>query len=165
VADVGDSSQLSECAAAIDLAAEAIVRIWTSPQSAPGVPVPATQLRVLFVVEQQGAINLSGLASELGALLSSASRLCDRLEAAGLILRESGQQSRREIAIRLSPDGEALLDRVRQERQEEIMKVLAQMPASARRSLLNGLTEFRTAAEGGARTGATGSAETFQMPA
>ena len=70
-----------------------------------------------------------------------------------------------EIAIRLSPDGEALLDRVRQERQEEIMKVLAQMPASARRSLLNGLTEFRTAADGGARPGASGSAETFQMPA
>jgi DNA-binding MarR family transcriptional regulator len=165
VADVGDSSQLSECAAAIDLAAEAIVRIWTGPQNAPGVPVPATQLRVLFVVEHHGAINLSGLASELGALLSSASRLCDRLEAAGLIVRESGQQSRREIAIRLSPDGEGLLNRVRQERQGEIMKVLAQMPASARRSLLNGLTEFRTAAAGGARPGAAGPAESFSMPA
>ena len=162
---MGDSSQLSECAAAIDLAAEAIVRIWTGPQNAPSVPVPATQLRVLFVVEQHGAINLSGLAGELGALLSSASRLCDRLEAAGLIVRESGQQSRREIAIRLSPDGEALLDRVRQERQDEIMKVLAQMPASARRSLLNGLTEFRTAADGGTRAGASGAAEPFQMPA
>src|SRR3569833_610744 len=165
VADVGDSSQLSQSAAAIDLAAEALVRIWTGPQSAPGVPVPATQLRVLFVVEQQGAVNLSGLASELGALLSSASRLCDRLEAAGLIVRESGQQSRREIAIRLSPDGEALLERVRQERQEENMKVLAQMPASARRSLLNGLTEFRAAADGGSRAAASDSATSYSMPA
>jgi DNA-binding MarR family transcriptional regulator len=162
---VGDSSQLSECAAAIDLAAEAIVRVWTGPQNAPGVPVPATQLRVLFVVEQQGALNLSGLASELGALLSSASRLCDRLEAAGLIVRESGQQSRREIAIRLSPDGEALLNRVRQERRDEIMRVLAQMPASARRSLLNGLTEFRNVTEGLTRRAAGGAAEPFQMPA
>jgi len=165
VSVVGDSSQLSECAAAIDLAAEAIVRVWTGPQNAPGVPVPATQLRVLFVVEQQGALNLSGLASELGALLSSASRLCDRLEAAGLIVRESGQQSRREIAIRLSPDGEALLDRVRQERRDEIMRVLAQMPASARRSLLNGLTEFRNATDGLTRRAAGGAAEPFQMPA
>ena len=126
------------------------------------MPVPATQLRVLFVVEQSGAINLSGLAAELGALLSSASRLCDRLEAAGLIVRESGQQSRREIAIRLSADGEALLDRVRQERQEEIKKVLARMPAGARQALFNGLNEFRTAADG---TGNTGSAESFPMPA
>jgi DNA-binding MarR family transcriptional regulator len=161
VADVGDSSQLSECAAAIDLAAEAIVRIWTGPQSAPGVPVPATQLRVLFVVEQSGSINLSGLASELGALLSSASRLCDRLEAAGLIVRESGQQSRREIAIRLSPDGEALLDRVRQERRAQLVKVLAKMPASARQALLTGLTEFQNAADG---RGKSGSAR-FSMPA
>jgi DNA-binding MarR family transcriptional regulator len=91
--------------------------------------------------------------------------LCDRLEAAGLIVRESGQQSRREIAIRLSPDGEALLNRVRQERRDEIMKVLAQMPASARRSLLNGLTEFRNATDGATRRTARGAAEPFQMPA
>jgi DNA-binding MarR family transcriptional regulator len=165
VADVGDSSQLWQSAAAIDSAAEALVRIWTGPQSAPGVPVPATQLRVLFVVEQNGAINLSGLASELGALLSSASRLCDRLEAAGLIVRESGQQSRREIAIRLSPDGEALIQRVRQERQEQIAKVLAQMPTGARQALLSGLTEFQHASDGQTRSGTPGSGESFSLPA
>lgn len=126
------------------------------------MPVPATQLRVLFIVKQNGAINLSGLAAELGALLSSASRLCDRLEAAGMIVRESGQQSRREIAIRLSPDGEALLDRVRQERQEEIKKVLARMPSGARQALFTGLSEFGAAADG---SGTTGSAESFSMPA
>jgi DNA-binding MarR family transcriptional regulator len=162
VADVGDSSQLSQSAAAIDVAAEAMVRIWTGPHGSPGVPIPATQLRVLFVVEQHGAINLSGLANELGALLSSASRLCDRLEAAGLIVRESGQQSRREIAIRLSPDGEALLERVRQERQEQILKVLAQMPAGARQALLTGLREFSAVADRHRRGAEPGS---FSMPA
>jgi DNA-binding MarR family transcriptional regulator len=162
VADVGDSSQLSQSAAAIDSTAETFVRIWSGPQSAPGVQVPATQLRVLFVVEQRGAVNLSRLASELGALLSSASRLCDRLEAAGLIVRESGQQSRREIAIRLSPDGEALLDRVRQQRKEELTKVLARMSPSARNALLTGLSEFRAAADG---TAAAGPARDISMPA
>jgi DNA-binding MarR family transcriptional regulator len=162
VADVGDSSQLSECAAAIDLAAEAMVRIWSGPQGASGVPVPATQLRVLFVVEESGAINLSGLAHELGALLSSASRLCDRLEAAGLIVRESGLQSRREIAIRLSADGEALLERVRRQRQEQITNVLAKMPAGARQALLTGLTEFSAAADRHGRINKPGS---FSMPA
>jgi DNA-binding MarR family transcriptional regulator len=165
VADVGDSSQLSQSAAAIDGAAEAMVRIWTGTHGSPGVPIPATQLRVLFVVEQSGAMNLSGLANELGALLSSASRLCDRLEAAGLIVRESGQQSRREIAIRLSPDGEALLERVRRERQEQILKVLAQMPAGARQALLTGLTEFSAVADGRDRGAEPGSPESFSMPA
>jgi DNA-binding MarR family transcriptional regulator len=162
VAVVGDSSQLSEYSAAIDGVADAFVRIWTGPHSAPAVPVPATQLRVLFVVEQRGTVNLSGLAGELGALLSSTSRLCDRLEAAGLIVRESGQQSRREITIRLSPDGEALLERVRRDRREELVRVLTQMPATARRALLAGLTEFRAAAEG---TPAAGSRAPFSMPA
>jgi DNA-binding MarR family transcriptional regulator len=162
VADVGDSSQLSQSAAAIDVAAEAMVRIWTGAHGSPGVPIPATQLRVLFVVEQNGAINLSGLANELGALLSSASRLCDRLEAAGLIVRESGQQSRREIAIRLSTDGEALLERVRQERREQILKVIAQMPAGARQALLTGLTEFSAVADRDGRGTEPGS---FSMPA
>jgi DNA-binding MarR family transcriptional regulator len=165
VTDVGDSSQLPECAAAIDLAAEALVRIWTGPQNAPVVPVPAAQLRVLFVVEQSGAVNLSRLANQLGALLSSASRLCDRLEAAGLIVRESGRQSRREIAIRLSPDGEALLERVRRERREQITEVLARMPAGARQALLTGLTEFQSAA--GTRSGpaAPGAEQSLSMPA
>jgi DNA-binding MarR family transcriptional regulator len=162
VAFAGDSAQLSEYAAAIDLVAEAFVGTWTGPHSPPGVPVPATQLRVLFIVEQRGAVNLSGLAGELGALLSSASRLCDRLEAAGLIVRESAQQSRREITIRLSQDGAALLQRVRRERQDELIRVLAYMPATARSALLAGLTEFN-AATGGTTTDS--SPQTFSMPA
>ena len=88
------------------------------------------------------------IGATLGALLSSASRLCDRLETAGLIVRESGLQSRREIAIRLSPDGEALLERMRQERREEITKVLARMSPGTRNALLAGLTAFGAAADG-----------------
>jgi DNA-binding MarR family transcriptional regulator len=158
----GDSSELDECAAAIDALAAAFTDVWMAPHSAPDVPVPATQLRVLFIVEQRGGTNLSGLAADLGALLSSASRLCDRLEAAGLIVRDPGQQSRREITIRLSVDGEALLDRVRRHRQSELRRVLAEMSASARRALLSGLTQFESAAGG---TSAEGSAERFSMPA
>ncbi len=159
---VGDSSELDECAAAIDALAGAFMDVWTAPHGASDVPVPATQLRVLFIVEQRGGINLSGLAADLGALLSSASRLCDRLEAAGLIVRDPGLQSRREITIRLSPDGEALLDRVRRHRQGELRRVLAEMPPPARRALVTGLTQFGAAA--GAPAGEA-AAEQFSMPA
>ncbi len=161
VAFAGDSSELDKCAAAIDAVAAAFTDVWSAPHNAPDVPVPATQLRVLFIVRQRGGINLSGLAAELGALLSSASRLCDRLEAAGLIVRDPGQQSRREITIRLSADGEALLDRVRQHRQNELLRVLSEMPAPARAALLSGLTQFNVAAGGDGE----GSADSFSMPA
>lgn len=163
VAVAGDSSELDELAATIDKVAGTFTDAWTAPHNAPDVAVPATQLRVLFVVGQRGGINLSGLAAELGALLSSASRLCDRLEAAGLIVRDPGQQSRREITIRLSPDGRALLDRMRQHRQAELLRVLAKMPPAARAALVAGLTEFHTAAGGAAED--DGSAESFSMPA
>lgn len=161
VAFTGDSSELDTCAAAIDAVAGAFIEVWTAPHNAPDVPVPATQLRVLFIVGRRDGINLSGLAAELGALLSSASRLCDRLEAAGLIVRDPGQQSRREITIRLSADGQALLERVRRHRREELLRVLSAMPAPARAALLAGLTQFSTAVGGDGQT----PAGSFSMPA
>lgn len=162
VAFADESPQLGECAAEIEAVAERFAAIWTSPHSALDIPVPATQLRVLFILADRDGVNLSGLARELGSLLSSASRLCDRLEAAGLIVRESGRQSRREITIRLSPDGRDLLDRVRRHRRTELEKVLTAMPSAARADLLTGLTAFRDAvSEASGRT----TAPAFRMPA
>ncbi|MEU5990606.1 MarR family transcriptional regulator [Spirillospora sp. NPDC047418] len=134
----------ADSAAALDDAASTLMNIWSRAHNAPDVPVPSTQLRALFVLER-GAVNISNLAGELGALVSSASRLCDRLEAAGLLTRDPGRD-RREVTVRLSEDGRALLDRLRVRRLEDLTRVLALMPASARAALLWGLTEFHDAA-------------------
>lgn len=131
-------------AAALDGAASTLMDIWSRAHNAPDVPVPSTQLRALFVLER-GPVNVSSLAGELGALVSSASRLCDRLEAAGLLARDPGRD-RREVTLRLSADGQALLDRLRVRRLEDLSRVLEQMPASARTALLWGLAEFHEAA-------------------
>lgn len=134
----------ADSAAALDDAASTLMDIWSRAHNAPDVPVPSTQLRALFVLER-GPVNISNLAGELGALVSSASRLCDRLEAAGLLARDPGRD-RREVTVRLSEDGRALLDRLRLRRMEDLTRVLALMPASARAALLWGLTEFHDAA-------------------
>ncbi|MFA1541399.1 MarR family winged helix-turn-helix transcriptional regulator [Actinomadura monticuli] len=134
----------AESAVALDGAASTLMDIWSRAHHAPDVPVPSTQLRALFVLER-GPVNVSHLAGEMGALVSSASRLCDRLEAAGLLTRDPGRD-RREVTIRLSADGRALLDRLRVRRLEELARVLALMPASARAALLWGLMEFHEAA-------------------
>ncbi|NVI89154.1 MarR family transcriptional regulator [Actinomadura sp. BRA 177] len=133
-----------DSAAALDDAASTLMNIWSRAHNAPDVPVPSTQLRALFVLER-GPVNISSLAGELGALVSSASRLCDRLEAAGLLTRDPGRD-RREVTVRLSADGRALLGRLRGRRLEELARVLEMMPASARAALLRGLTEFHDAA-------------------
>ncbi|MEU8124398.1 MarR family transcriptional regulator [Spirillospora sp. NPDC049024] len=134
----------AESAAALDDAASTLVDVWSRAHNAPDVPIPSTQLRALFVLER-GPVNISRLAGELGALVSSASRLCDRLEAAGLLSRDPGRD-RRQVTVRLSSDGQALLDRLRLRRREDLTRVLAEMPAPAQAALLWGLAEFREAA-------------------
>ncbi|GAA4238375.1 MarR family transcriptional regulator [Actinomadura meridiana] len=145
------SDEAAESAAALDAAAFALLDVWSRPHNAPDVPVPSTQLRALFVLER-GPVNVSNLADELGALVSSASRLCDRLAASGLLTRDTGSD-RREVTVRLSPDGLALLDQLRRRRCEELTRVLVSMPAPARAALVRGLTEFHEAAS---RPGAGG---------
>ncbi|MEU6037920.1 MarR family transcriptional regulator [Actinomadura sp. NPDC047616] len=145
-----EPDRLHRLAAAMDEAVGTLAAVWGGTSEA-SVPVPATQLRVLFIVERHGSINLSGLAAELGALPSSASRLCDRLEAAGLLVRVPGRD-RRVISLRLSRDGTLLLDRLRERRRADLAGVLARMSPSARTALLTGLLQFHTAATEGKAT-------------
>ncbi|MQY04891.1 hypothetical protein ACRB68_29530 [Actinomadura sp. RB68] len=135
----------AEQAAALDRAANSLMNVWSRAHNAPDVPVPATQLRALLVLER-GPVNVSALAAELGALVSSASRLCDRLEAAGLLLRDSGGGDRREVTVRLTAEGRGLLERIRLRRREELSRVLAAMSAPALQALLWGLAQFQEAA-------------------
>src|ERR1700761_343068 len=69
--------------AAIEEAASFLAAIWNRETAE--LPTSTAQLHVLLIVERHRDINLSGLAAQLGALVSSASRLCDRLEAAGFL--------------------------------------------------------------------------------
>ncbi|WP_067490562.1 MarR family transcriptional regulator [Actinomadura hibisca] len=133
-----------EAAAVLDEAAGSLMAVWARVHNAPDVPVPATQLRALFVLER-GPVNISALATELNALVSSASRLCDRLEASGLLLRDPGQDDRREVTVRLTAEGQELMDRLRVRRQEELGRVLSMMSAQARQALLWGLGQFHEA--------------------
>ena len=107
-----------------------------------GHALSGSQLRALLTVEKSPGINLRGLARRLSMILSSASRLCDRLVAAGLLDRAPGRLDRREIALSLTPVGAALLVELRSERRRRLAGVLAGMSASGRDALLSGLREF-----------------------
>jgi DNA-binding MarR family transcriptional regulator len=104
------------------------------------------QLSALLVVERTEGINLRGLAEQLKMLLSSASRLCDRLVASGLVERVPGRADRREIALFLTPSSRQVLDELRRTRRAMLAAVLERMSASGRAALLRGLTEFAAAA-------------------
>jgi DNA-binding MarR family transcriptional regulator len=142
-----DPEAAQRAAAEVELAAEALVGIWAHVAESLDVRVSPTQLRALTAVGRYDELNLSQLAEALGALPSSASRLCDRLEAAGLLTRDTGRASRRAVSLRLTPEGEALLAQARTSRQEQIAQVLATMTPAARDELAAGLTAFQRAAE------------------
>jgi DNA-binding MarR family transcriptional regulator len=139
--------EAAQRAAEVEIAAEALVGIWAHVAESLDVRVSPTQLRALTAVGRYDELNLSQLAEALGALPSSASRLCDRLEAAGLLTRDTGRASRRAVSLRLTPEGEALLAQARTSRQEQIAQVLAAMTPAARDELAEGLTAFQQAAE------------------
>jgi DNA-binding MarR family transcriptional regulator len=137
----------ADLSAAVEAAAEALVIAWGRAREALQQPVSGSQLRALLVIDQAGEINLNGLAEELGAIPSSASRLCDRLQAAGLLTRSAGRTDRREVVLSLTVDGRNLLRTMRTTRRADIARVLAAMPAEDQAALLAGLQAFGAAAE------------------
>ncbi|MEU7974675.1 MarR family transcriptional regulator [Micromonospora sp. NPDC049089] len=129
-------------AAALDATAAALLGIWESAREGTANRVSGAQLRAVMVVEQYDGINLRRLATRLDMLLSSASRLCDRLVAAGMLEREPGRFDRREISLHLTPEARRLLAELRADRQGQLAAVLAGMSREGRDALLRGMREF-----------------------
>jgi DNA-binding MarR family transcriptional regulator len=107
-----------------------------------GSSVPPAQLRALLVIEQAGGLNLSRLAAALGASASAASRLCDRMQAAGLLTRGRALASRREIVLLPTESGRRLARWVRERRQAAFTKVLRSMTADGQEALVKALAEL-----------------------
>jgi DNA-binding MarR family transcriptional regulator len=98
------------------------------------------------VVSQAGTINLTQLADALHTAPSSASRLCDRLEAADLLRRTVDGRDRREVWLVLTSTAGRLLDGLAKQRQAMIAAVLRKMPVDQRAALVEGLQAFSRAA-------------------
>ncbi|MEV1144482.1 MarR family transcriptional regulator [Micromonospora sp. NPDC049799] len=133
-------------AAELDAAAGALVAVWEAARESTTSRVSGAQLRVIMVVEQHDGINLRRLANRLGMLLSSASRLCDRLVAAGMLEREPGRLDRREISLHLTGESRQLLAELRHHRRQQLAAILADMSPEGVQALLAGLCEFDDAA-------------------
>jgi DNA-binding MarR family transcriptional regulator len=142
-------------AAAIDDAAHALLLSFDIAREQVTPRLSAPQLNALLVIERAEGINLGGLAAEMSMLLSSASRLCDRLVASGMVERVPGRADRREIALYLTPSSRTLLGELRRIRRRALAAVLERMSTSGRAALLRGLTEFAAAADDTSVTAST----------
>lgn len=143
----GRPRPLEEVSAEVCAAAELLdVLSARGQEAAPPGTVSPSQLRALLVIEKHEGSNLRSLGEALGSRAPSVSRLCDRMEAMGLVRREQSATSRREVELRLSPPGRALLEEYRAIRTRELAAVLERMQPAAVAALAEGLAAFRSAA-------------------
>ncbi len=108
--------------------------------------VSLSQWRALVVVADAPGVSLNQLAEGLGVHASTATRVCDRLIAAGLLIREPHPHDRRYLALSLTRKGRRLFDKVMAARAREISGILDQLPPVSRRRVATAFRDFAGAA-------------------
>lgn len=142
----GRGGVTSEQVESVMRASRALVGITAASISIVDDVVTVPQLRVMMMIATRGAMNLAGVAEGLDVSPSNASRICDRLLKIGMVDRRDDPADRRNIALTLTVDGQALIDRVIHHRRNAIRGVLRQMPPNQRDLLAAVLEDFAAAA-------------------
>ena len=132
--------------AAVMLAARAIVAITAQSVAALDDQVTLPQLRVLVMIASRGPLNLAAVAHGLDVHSSTATRVCDKLVAAGMLHRSDNPDDRRNLVLELTPDGHRLVDSMNRNRRTAIKDVLGRMPPGRRQGLPPKLRSFAEAA-------------------
>ncbi|QKZ16491.1 MarR family winged helix-turn-helix transcriptional regulator [Streptomyces chartreusis] len=86
-----------------------LVALWFSAVDDVRPRLPPRQIRALEAIARRPTLNVTALAEHLGIGLPTASRLCDRLEAAGLMRRHVRPGDRREVRLEVTDQGHKLL--------------------------------------------------------
>lgn len=108
--------------------------------------VSIVQLRALTILREMVVANLAQLADGMGVTVSTTSRLVDRMVAAGLVDRRRATHSRREIALTLTDQGKATLDRYDELRLQGMHELMTQLSATEREQVLDAFAVFGTVA-------------------
>lgn len=137
-------------------AVDALAHLWSLAGQGVNPRLSPHQLRALRILESEPGLNLTALAEGMEIGPPTASRLCDRLEAAGLLERELHPHKRREVRLNLTVHGQQVLREVAARRSHALAAVLALMEPSSREALSRGMRAF-LAAQGGGGPGAGGS--------
>lgn len=102
--------------------------------------------RVLVVLTSAGPLRMGSLAERMGANSSTFSRSIDRMVAGGWVERGPSPDSRREVLIRATESGRALVDEVTARRRHAISDILAKMDADDQKAVVSALETFAAAA-------------------
>jgi DNA-binding MarR family transcriptional regulator len=135
---------LDEVVDAVLASSRALVAV--SARSIAGVKgVTLPQYRMLVVLNGAPS-NLSQLARALDVAPSTAMRMVDRLEAAGLVVRAPAD-NRRETRLELTPAGKKAVRTVTTRRRRDLRAVLERVPAEQHDQLAEAMAAFSAAAD------------------
>ncbi|MER5861608.1 MarR family winged helix-turn-helix transcriptional regulator [Streptomyces sp. NPDC059688] len=135
-------------ASTIAEAVDRLASLWSVAAQGASLRLSPHQLRALRILEAEPGQNLTALAVGMDIGLPTASRLCDRLEAAGLLERVLHPQKRREVQLHLTGHGRQVLHEVAARRSRALATVLAAMETTERDALRRGLESFLAAQNG-----------------
>jgi DNA-binding MarR family transcriptional regulator len=121
--------------------------------------VTLPQLRILALLAERNTMSVAGLAEAVEVTPSTISRMCDRLLRKHLIQRRSSRTDRRQLQIRLSDAGRALVCASTEARRAEITRLLARLCPEDASHLLQGLAALVEASSDISRTTGAISAE------
>jgi DNA-binding MarR family transcriptional regulator len=108
--------------------------------------VTLPQFRMLVVLSETST-NLSTLAAALDVAPSTALRMVDRLETAGLVERSVHPDNRRETRLSLTEAGQRTVRTVTARRRRDLSAVLTQLSATEQSALAAAMTAFARAAD------------------
>jgi DNA-binding MarR family transcriptional regulator len=143
--------------AALELMTRALVGLTLRSLEVLDGAVTAPQFRLLLVLDELGQVPSSRLAARLGTLASSVTRLADRLEAAGLLLRGHDPRNRSIVTVEVTPAGRDLVARVVARRHVLLAEVLDRMTPAERASAASSARRFAELAEDAGEALAVGS--------
>jgi len=129
----------------VEAAAADLNLIWERALAELGSTLTPVQLRALLVVDRSGPLSLNALAQELRASPSAASKVCDRLQQAGFIVRRAADHDRRGVVLTLSRAGSSLVRWVHARHRERLAELIDELSDEHRTALITGLRALRRA--------------------
>lgn len=121
--------------------------------------LPKSELLALLLLDNRGERSMSELAANLGAPLSTATGIGERLERRGLVERERHPDDRRVVMVRLTPAGKEMVAKL----QTHLNSLFEQVQAALSPEELSQLIALLTKVMGALQFGREARGETTEM--
>jgi DNA-binding MarR family transcriptional regulator len=144
--DLIDAGQVTD----LETLTRALVGITLQSLEVLAGEVSLPQFRLLLAASGLGRVPSSRLAEAVSVPASSVTRLADKLEAAGLLIRGTDDRSRSIVTVEITGTGRALVARVVARRHQLLAAVLARMAPAERTAVAEAAARFAELAAGAA---------------